>query len=129
VAAQRGVILDEDGTLHARVPATPTAEAVELCLLDEGGESRTGLVPDADGWWCGSVGGVAPGRRYGLRVHGPWDPAGGVRTNPAKLLLDPWARRVAGAVTDLDAARAWTGDAFTGYTRKKIGQLSFIIFD
>ena len=48
--------------------------------------------------WQGYLPDVAPGQRYGFRVHGPWDPPAGVRCNPAKLLLDPYARAVAGEV-------------------------------
>ena len=40
--------------------------------------------------------GVQPGPRYGYRVHGPYDPANGHRCNPAKLLLDPYAKAVDG---------------------------------
>ena len=42
---------------------------------------------------------IGPGQRYGYRVHGPYDPAQGLRCNPAKLLLDPYAKAVTG---DLD---------------------------
>src|SRR5690606_20484584 len=42
--------------------------------------------------------GVAPGQRYGFRVHGPYDPANGHRCNPAKLLLDPYARAIDGQI-------------------------------
>ncbi|MFC5061373.1 glycogen debranching protein GlgX [Actinomycetospora atypica] len=120
---RRGVRLAEDGTLSVLVPATTTAEAVEVCLLDgrrsgaeldPGGERRIELVPDEAGWWRGTVPDVAPGTGYGLRVHGPWSPATGVRTNPAKLLVDPWARQVGGRFIDLDAALAYSGDPFTG---------------
>src|SRR5690349_18606062 len=104
----RGAHLDGE-VLRACVPATPTAEAVELCLPGSGGERRVELARGADGWWRGEVGGITPGTAYGLRVHGPWDPERGVRTNPAKLLVDPWTRRVAGTVTSLTAARAYAG--------------------
>ncbi|MFH8365469.1 glycogen debranching protein GlgX [Streptomyces sp. NPDC018031] len=73
------------------------AEAVEVCLFDEEGrESRRTLVERTDGVWHGFVPGVLPGRRYGYRVHGRWDPWTGARWNPAKLLLDPYARAVDG---------------------------------
>jgi len=39
-----------------------------------------------------------PGTRYGYRVHGPWNPAAGQRFNPAKLLLDPYAKAIEGQV-------------------------------
>ena len=46
--------------------------------------------------WHGYLPGVGPGQRYGFRVHGPWDPAHGLRFNPDKLLLDPYARAIDG---------------------------------
>ncbi|PHQ49708.1 glycogen debranching enzyme GlgX [Streptomyces cinnamoneus] len=76
------------------------AEAVELCLFDEhGGESRHLLTELTHETWHGFVPGVLPGRRYGYRVHGRWDPWTGARWNPAKLLLDPYARAVDGDFT------------------------------
>ncbi|MEM9780180.1 MAG: alpha-amylase family glycosyl hydrolase, partial [Pseudomonadota bacterium] len=84
------------------------AEAVELCLFD--GDSETRLrVPAREGYvWAGHVPGVAPGQRYGYRVHGPYAPMAGHRFNPAKLLLDPFARGVEGPLT---WAPEMTGDA------------------
>ncbi|MEJ2868693.1 glycogen debranching protein GlgX [Actinomycetospora sp. OC33-EN08] len=114
--AERGVQLGDDGVLSVAVPATTTAEAVEVCLLEGTWESgrRVELVPDDGGWWRGQVPDVAPGTGYGLRVHGPWSPAKGLRTNPAKLLVDPWARRVDGRFTSLGAALPYAdGDAFS----------------
>ncbi|MYS31215.1 glycogen debranching enzyme GlgX, partial [Streptomyces sp. SID7804] len=71
------------------------AEGVELCLFDERGrESRAPLTELTHEIWHGFVPGVLPGRRYGYRVHGRWDPWTGARWNPAKLLLDPYARAV-----------------------------------
>ncbi|WUI64701.1 glycogen debranching protein GlgX [Actinomycetospora sp. NBC_00405] len=95
--------------LRACVPAGPSVEAVELCLPGPGGERRIELGRSGDGWWRGTADGVAAGDPYGLRVHGPWEPGRGVRTNPAKLLVDPWTRRVEGSVTSLAAARAFEG--------------------
>jgi glycogen operon protein len=48
--------------------------------------------------WHGYLPGIGPGQQYGLRVHGPYDPARGLRCNPAKLLLDPYAKAVEGQV-------------------------------
>ena len=47
---------------------------------------------------------VGPGQRYGYRVHGPWAPQDGHRCNPAKLLLDPYAKAIDGDVTVVPAA-------------------------
>jgi isoamylase len=75
------------------------ADAVEVCLFDDAGrETRLDLEQGDAFVWQGYVPGVAPGQRYGFRVHGPWDPPSGARCNPEKLLLDPYARAVAGEV-------------------------------
>ena len=47
-------------------------------------------------------------------MHGPYRPWDGSRANPAKILVDPYARQITGAVTDLEAARGWTIDPMTG---------------
>jgi isoamylase len=74
------------------------AEKVELCLFD--GEVETRLVlPEIDAdCWHGYIPGMRPGTRYGFRVTGPYDPHNGVRCNPNKLLLDPYAKAVDGEV-------------------------------
>jgi glycogen operon protein len=73
------------------------AEAVEVCLFDDdGNETRCPLTEHTQEIWHGFVPGVGPGQRYGYRVHGRWDPWTGARWNPAKLLLDPYARAVDG---------------------------------
>ncbi|MEU7119649.1 glycogen debranching protein GlgX [Streptomyces zaomyceticus] len=73
------------------------AEAVELCLFDpDGTERRLPLTELTHEIWHGFVPGIGPGQRYGYRVHGRWDPWTGARWNPAKLLLDPYARAVDG---------------------------------
>jgi isoamylase len=74
------------------------ADAVEVALFERGEEARQLLECDDRGVWRGHVGGAGDGTRYGFRVHGPWDPAVGLRCNAAKLLLDPYARAIAGAV-------------------------------
>src|SRR4030095_10395034 len=69
--------------------------AIELCLFDAGGTSEVARVrlPERTGdVFHGLVPGIAAGTRYGLRAHGPWDPRAGHRFNPAKLLVDPYAR-------------------------------------
>ena len=75
------------------------AEAVEVCLFDAASnEERVELTEVTGFCWHGYLPGVGPGQRYGIRVHGPYDPAVGVRCNPAKLLLDPYAKAVTGDV-------------------------------
>jgi isoamylase len=80
--------------------ASSVADAVTLCLFDDAGtETQIPLVDYDAGVWHGFVPGVGPGQAYGYRVTGPYDPARGRRCNPAKLLLDPYARAVSGEVT------------------------------
>jgi isoamylase len=75
------------------------AERVELCLFDEGGHERRIDMPEVTGYcWHAYLFDVGPGQRYGFRVHGPWYPERGLRCNPAKLLLDPYARAIEGQV-------------------------------
>ena len=76
------------------------AEAVELCLFDaEDAEERVALVPARQGVWEVHLPGVGEGQRYGYRVHGPFAPRHGHRFNPAKLLIDPYARRIEAPIT------------------------------
>jgi glycogen operon protein len=73
------------------------AGAVELCLFDEGGtEERIPVVEQKAFHWHVELTGIGPGQRYGYRIHGPWDPAKGHRFNPAKLLIDPYAKAIEG---------------------------------
>jgi isoamylase len=73
------------------------AERVELCLFDDGGNERRLTLPEVDAYcWHGYVPDVAPGQRYGFRIHGPWDPQKGLRCNGHKLLLDPYAKAITG---------------------------------
>ncbi len=75
------------------------ATRVELCLFDaDGRETRVDLPECTAFCWHGLVPDVGPGQRYGFRVHGPWAPAEGHRCNPAKLLVDPYARAIAGTI-------------------------------
>jgi isoamylase len=75
------------------------AERVELCLFEEDGtEIRMDLPERTALCWHGYVPNLRPGQRYGFRVHGPYDPRRGLRCNPAKLLLDPYAKAIEGDV-------------------------------
>ncbi len=82
------------------------ASAVELCLFDAV-DQRSGYevltLGEVTGHvWHGYVPDLGPGQLYGYRIHGPFEPAAGLRFNPAKLLVDPYARALAGTV-DWDA--------------------------
>jgi len=80
--------------------ASPVARSVSLCLFDAAGtETRIPLTENDADIWHAFVPGVSPGQAYGYRVDGPWDPARGLRCNPAKLLLDPYAKAVDGTVS------------------------------
>ena len=74
------------------------ATAVELCLFDSPDAKtesrRVPLREQTDMVWHGFVPGLKAGQLYGLRVHGPWEPAAGHRFNPSKVLLDPYARAI-----------------------------------
>ena len=72
------------------------ADAVDLCLFDGRQERRVRLDGPVHGVFSASVPGVQAGQEYGFRAHGPWEPAAGHRYNPAKLLVDPYARGLVG---------------------------------
>jgi glycogen operon protein len=85
------------------------ADGVELCLFDGDGADEDAGAPlaetrihltEVDGFvWHAYLPGIGPGQRYGYRVHGPYDPGAGLRCDPSKLLLDPYAKAVQGQVT------------------------------
>jgi glycogen operon protein len=75
------------------------AERIELCLLDEKGtETRVELAEIDAFCWHTYLSGIRPGQRYGYRVHGRWEPERGLRCNPNKLLIDPYAKAIEGGV-------------------------------
>jgi isoamylase len=82
------------------------ATKVELCIFDEQGQreiERVELPEFTDEIWHGFLPDARPGTIYGYRVHGPYEPTGGLRFNPNKLLLDPYAKAVVGSL-DWDPA-------------------------
>jgi len=92
-----GASYDGTGTNFALF--SEIAEQVELCLFDHDGAEIRVALHEVDGYiWHCYLPGVGPGQRYGYRVHGPYDPAGGHRCNAAKLLLDPYAKAIEGSV-------------------------------
>jgi glycogen operon protein len=96
-----GATFDGSGTNFALY--SEVADRVELCLFEEDDdgrrtETRVG-VSEVDAFvWHVYLPHVQPGQLYGYRVHGPWDPATGLRCNPAKVLLDPYAKATSGDV-------------------------------
>jgi glycogen operon protein len=80
--------------------ASSVADSVTLCLFDDAGRETQIPVRSNDAEvWHAFVPGIGPGQAYGYRIRGPWDPARGWRCNPAKLLLDPYAKAISGTVT------------------------------
>ncbi|MEU9403710.1 glycogen debranching protein GlgX [Streptomyces sp. NPDC048242] len=97
-----GASYDGQGTNFALF--SEVAERVDLSLVDDAGRETRVPLHEVDGFVRHAyLPGVGPGQRYGYRVHGPWQPSLGNRCNPAKLLLDPYARAVDGQ-TDNDAS-------------------------
>ena len=87
----------------------PEATAAYLCLVDEdGAETRHRLTERTLGIWHGELPGIRPGQRYGYRVAGPWAPHLGMRFNPQKLLMDPYARAVSGTLVQDPAIFGYT---------------------
>jgi glycogen operon protein len=92
-----GATFDGTGTNFAIF--SEVAEKVELCLFDDDGSEERITLPEMDGFvWHAFLPGVQPGQKYGFRVHGPYDPEQGLRCNPSKLLLDPYAKAIDGQV-------------------------------
>src|ERR1700678_977195 len=73
-----------------------TSESVELCLFDASGgnEERIRLRERTNGAWHIYLPGIEPNQLYGYRVYGQYDPEKGLRFNPNKLLLDPYAKAI-----------------------------------
>jgi isoamylase len=92
------------------------ASTVDICLFDQPGDAaetvRVRLPERTDRIWHGYLPDVRPGQLYGYRVHGPYAPADGHRFNPAKLLIDPYAKALSGDVRWNDAVFGYViGDA------------------
>ncbi|MFI8367975.1 glycogen debranching protein GlgX [Streptomyces sp. NPDC085466] len=101
-----GATYDGAGTNFAVF--SEAAHRVELCLIDDDGAETSVELRETDAFVRHAyLPGVMPGQRYGFRVHGPYAPERGLRCNPAKLLLDPYARAMSGSI-------AW-GEAVYGY--------------
>src|SRR5689334_7975077 len=90
-----------DGTGVNFAIYSENATRVELCLFDELGSptSQTIDLHECTGfvWHC-YIPGLSIGQLYGYRIHGPYEPEKGLRFNPAKLVIDPYAKAIAGVV-------------------------------
>jgi isoamylase len=105
-----GATYDGSGTNFALF--SEVADRVDLCLFDESGTETVVPLTERDAFvWHGFLPGVGPGQRYGYRVHGPYDPEAGHRCNPAKLLLDPYAKCLEGEVTWDEACFSYRFDS------------------
>ena len=99
-----GATWDGRGTNFALFSAN--ARKVELCLFDRQGRrevERVALPERTEDVWHGYLNDVVPGQLYGYRVHGPYEPERGLRFNAHKLLIDPYAKSIAGRVVWSDA--------------------------
>ena len=99
-----GATWDGRGTNFALF--TANARKVELCLFDRHGRrevERVVLPERTEDVWHGYLNDVVPGQLYGYRVYGPYEPERGFRFNPHKLLIDPYAKGVAGRLVWSDA--------------------------
>ncbi|MGJ5047933.1 glycogen debranching protein GlgX [Bradyrhizobium oligotrophicum] len=106
--ARLGATWDGRGTNFALFSAN--AEKVELCLFDSQGRreiERIELPERTEDVWHGYLNDVSPGQLYGYRVYGPYEPERGHRFNANKLLLDPYAKRLAGRLVWSDAHFAY----------------------
>ena len=111
-----GAVWDGSGVNFALF--SENATGVELCLFDGDRETRIPVIENTDHVWHSYLPEARPGTRYGYRVHGPWDPANGHRFNPAKLLLDPYARAIDGTITWGDSLFAYEVGAGEGADTK-----------
>jgi glycogen operon protein len=108
--AQLGAHVDENGTSFALW--APRATRVEVALVAPDRSQRNlDLNASPDGVWSTWVEGVGDGDLYGYRVHGPWNPKSGQRFNPARLLMDPYARAYTGGVNYAGPIRDHTAES------------------
>ena len=114
-----GAAVDAQGVNFAVFSAHATK--IEVCLFSDGGRTELTRIalPERDGdIWHGHISGIGPGTQYGLRAHGPYEPEHGHRFNPNKLLLDPYARKIAGRIR-------WSRTLMGYHVGSPMGDLSF----
>ncbi len=112
-----GATFDGAGTNFAIF--SECAERIDLCLFDDDGNETRHRLPEIKAYvHHGYMPGIMPGQRYGYRVHGPWEPKHGLRCNPNKLLIDPYAKAIEGSV-DWD-------DSIYGHVPKRPDEMNTI---
>ncbi len=114
-----GATVDASGVNFAVFSAHATR--IEVCLFSEDGRTELTRIalPERDGdVWHGHISGIGPGTQYGLRAHGPYEPERGHRFNPNKLLIDPYARKIAGRIR-------WSRTLMGYHVGSPMGDLSF----
>src|SRR3954471_3224728 len=109
-----GATWDGDGVNFALF--SQNAVGVELCLFHSHADKKAASVVQmkerSHYVWHVYVPGLKPGQLYGYRVYGPYDPKKGYRFNPHKLLIDPYAKAIAGTVEWHDSLFGYeVGDA------------------
>ncbi|NLA28878.1 MAG: glycogen debranching protein GlgX, partial [Propionibacterium sp.] len=104
-----GAHLTSDGCQF--ILRAPRAKAVELVLLNTDLPPRTIQMSMVDDSWQAQVPGVQAGQCYGYRVYGEWNPSHGLRDNPAKLLVDPYARAITSGIDYLGPVRDHLADS------------------
>ncbi len=110
-----GAHWDGNGTNFA-VYSEP-ADHVEVCLFDDDGRETRHRLPEVTAFvHHGYLDGIGPGQRYGFRVHGEWNPAAGLLSNPHKLLMDPYAKSISGDIS-------WGPDVY-GHNQAKPTEIS-----
>jgi isoamylase len=109
-----GATYDGGGTNFALF--SEVADRVDLCLYDDKGKETRLRLPERDAFvWHGYLPNIGPGQRYGFRVHGPYKPGQGLRCNPKKLLLDPYAKAIEG---DIDWDESLFGYKFDNHAAR-----------
>ncbi|MCA9580942.1 MAG: glycogen debranching enzyme GlgX, partial [Myxococcales bacterium] len=104
-----GATYDGTGTNFALF--AEVARRVDLCLFDSAGHETRFTLPENTGHvWHGYLPDIGPGQQYGFRVHGPYAPQDGHRCNPQKLILDPYAKAIAGELHWRPEVFGYAGD-------------------
>ena len=126
-----GATPDAEGTNFA-ITARDAPQVV-LCLIDpDGAEQQIPLTEKSGTTWHIHLGGIGHGQRFGWRIHGAWDPAAGLRFNPHKILLDPYAKAICGQTSWGQEQFGYVfGEATTMDTTDSLGatMLSVVIED